>query len=316
MRAFVTGGSGFLGRHLLPYLKERGVAVRALARSESSAALVRKLGAEPVIGDLHDQAAMQAGMSDCDVVIHAAASTAEWGPYAEFYAANVEGTQSVLVAAKAAGVQRIVHVSTEAVLLDGSPLVQVDETRPLPARPLGAYPATKAMAERAALEAQAIVVRPRFIWGRGDTTLLPKLVDMAKTGRFAWIGGGTALTSTCNVDNVCEGIFLAAQKGRPGAIYFLSDGAAVRSRDFLTALLRTQGASPKERSIPFVIALFAARIIEGVWRLFRFKAPPPLQRTSVLLIGQEVTVNDARARVELGYRAHKSREEGLRELST
>lgn len=121
---------------------------------------------------------------------------------------------------------------------------------------------------------------------------------------------------SCHVDNVCEGILLAAQKGRAGAIYFLTDGPPVRSRDFLTALLATQGVTPGDRSVPFVLARLGASVVGGIWRLLGVKAPPPLQRTSVLLIGQQVTVRDARARSELGCRAHKSREEGLRELSS
>jgi len=217
-------------------------------------------------------------------------------------------------------VKRFVHVSTEAVLLDGSPLVQVDEQRPLPAHAIGAYAETKNLAERAVFdqrsELEVVVVRPRFIWGKGDTTLLPKLVEMVKSGRFAWIGGGQALTSTCHVDNVCEGIHLAARKGENGGIYFLTDGGTVSVRDFLSALIRTQGVTPGARSMPYGLAMFLGRVIEAVWRLLGLKSHPPLQRTSVLLIGQEVTVNDARARAELGYVAHVSRDEGLRELTS
>ncbi|MFT3841507.1 MAG: NAD-dependent epimerase/dehydratase family protein [Myxococcaceae bacterium] len=314
---FVTGGSGFLGRHLLPFLTSHGEKVRALARSEKSAEQVRALGAEAAFGDLNDVAKLTEGMRGCEVVVHAAASTAEWGPYSEFYESNVTGTQNVLAAAKAAGVKRFVHVSTEAVLLDGSPLVKVDETRPLPAKAMGPYAETKNLAEREALAApgiEVVVVRPRFIWGKGDTTLLPKLVEMVKRGQFAWISHGEALTSTCHVDNVCEGIWLAAHKGQPGAIYFLTDGNEVKVRDFLTALLGTQGVTPSGKSVPFGLALFFATLVEAVWRLFGLKSHPPLQRTSVILIGQEVTVSDARARRELGYTAQVTREQGLAEL--
>lgn len=320
MRAFVTGGSGFLGRRLLSWLGNRGVAVRALSRSPASDSVVAAHGAIAVRGALGDVAALQSAMTGCDVVIHAAASTQEWGTYASFYEPNVTGTANVLAAARAAGVPRLVHVSTEAVLLDGSPLVRVGESRPIPDRPIGPYAQTKALAERAALAASrdgldVVVVRPRFIWGRGDTTLLPKLAEMARTGRFAWIGGGTALTSTCHVANACEGILLAAQHGAPGNVYFLTDGVDRTYREALTAILATQRVDPGSRTVPLGVARVGAAVVESTWRVLGVKRPPPIQRTSVLLIGQEMTVDDGKARKGLGYTSHMSWEAGLRELA-
>ena len=319
MRIFLTGGSGFLGRNLIPTLLARGHALSALARSAASIEIVRAAGAEPVAGDLDDEPALRGGMAGCDAVIHAAASTKEWAPYEEFHRINVVGTERVIAAARQAGVRRLVHISTEAVLLDGSPLIGVDETRPLPDRPIGAYPATKGLAERRVREAngeglETVVVRPRFVWGKGDTTLLPKLVEAVQQGRFRWISGGHVQTSTCHVANACEGIALAAERGRPGEVYFLTDGPPVEAREFLTALLRTQGVDPGGGSVPRWLAGAAAAAAEAIWTLFRLDGAPPATRTAVMLIGREVTVSDAKARSELGYSSAKSRGDGLREL--
>jgi nucleoside-diphosphate-sugar epimerase len=136
-RAFVTGGSGFVGGRVIRELRARGVEVAALARSAASASLVESLGATAVRGDLGDRAAMQAGMAGADVVVHAAAYVEEHGPLAEFLRVTVTGTENALAAARAAGVPRFVHVSTEAVLVDGKPIIQADETRPRPTRPVG-----------------------------------------------------------------------------------------------------------------------------------------------------------------------------------
>src|SRR5947207_3123631 len=138
--AFVTGGSGFVGRNLIAALRASGRGVRALSRSEASAKAVRLAGAEPVQGDLDDEAAMRAGMEGCGAVFHAAAYVKDWGPREEFHRVTVLGTERVIAAARAAKVRRLVHVSTEAVLVDGTPLAGVDETRPLPSRPMGLYP--------------------------------------------------------------------------------------------------------------------------------------------------------------------------------
>ena len=316
--AFVTGGSGFVGRALLRRLAAEGVEVRALARSPRSAEVVAALGAEPVRGDLADPAALARGCAGADAVFHAAAKVDEWGPREAFDRINVEGTRHVIDAARAAGVDALVHVSTEAVLVDGSPLVQVDESRPLPARPIGEYPRTKGLAEQLVREAtglRAVVVRPRFVWGPDDTSVLPKLRAAVEEGRYAWIDEGAYLTSTCHVDNLCEGLWRAATAGPPGGVYFVTDGAPIRFRVFVERLLRANGLEPGSRSLPFAVARAAARASEALWGALPLPGEPPLTRTSVWLIDREVTVSDARIRRELGYRPVVARDAGLKALT-
>jgi nucleoside-diphosphate-sugar epimerase len=320
MKIFVTGGSGFVGRNLIAALVARGDHVVALARSLSAMQTVRQLGAEPQAGDLVDVAAMSAGMAGAELVFHCAAKVDDWGDPAEFRRVNVEGTANVIEAARAAGVRRLVHISTEAVLADGTPIRNADETRPRPRRPVGLYPSTKAEAEAVALLAngqglEVVVVRPRFIWGKGDTALLPRILAVMRKGQFAWIGGGRYLSSTCHVRNVCEGALLAAERGRPGEIYFLTDGAPVEFRGFITAMAATQGVDPGKRSLPHALVYCIAALSELGWRLLKLKGGPPLTRTAVILTGEEVTVNDAKARRELGYRGQVSREAGLTEMA-
>jgi nucleoside-diphosphate-sugar epimerase len=320
MDVFVSGGSGFLGGRLIERLIARGDRVRALARSDAAAEAVRRLGAEPVRGDLDQPSALTEAMRGTELVFHAAAATQEWAPLEHFRRINVEGTRNVLSAARAAKVRRLVHVSTESVLLDGKPLVDVDESRPIPSRVIGRYPRTKAEAEGLVRAAngdglETIVVRPRLVWGKGDTTVLPKLVEAVSAGRFAWIDQGRALTSTCHVRNACEGLVRAAERGRPGEVYFVTDGEPVEVRGFLTAMLATQGVDPGARSVPRGVAYAAATLAEGLWTLVGRASPPPAQRTAILLIGQQVTVRDDKARRELGYSPVITREAGLQELA-
>ncbi|HSN24729.1 MAG TPA: NAD-dependent epimerase/dehydratase family protein [Kofleriaceae bacterium] len=299
-RSFVTGGSGFLGGRLIPALRARGVEVVALARSDKSAATVTALGATPARGDL-DHLPSLAGH---DIVFHCAAHTDQWDPLDVHMRINVEGTKHVLAAA---GSTRVVHVGTEAVLADGRPIIRADETRPLPAKAMGAYPLTKGLAEQAAVAAGAVVVRPRFIWGRGDTSVLPEIVEQVRAGKFAWIGGGHYLTSTCHVDNVVEGMLLAAERGTPASIYFLTDGAPVDFRDFMTKLLATQGVDAGTRSLP-------RWLVRATVALTAWMKRPPLTRTAFALMAHEVTVDDTRARRELGYTGGKTIEAGLAEM--
>jgi nucleoside-diphosphate-sugar epimerase len=319
--AFVTGGSGYLGRNLLRRLSRDGISVRALARSTNAAATVQALGATAVRGDLDDQAVMAQAMHGCDAVFHVAASVSQWKDEAGAYAANVLGTANALAAARAAGVKRFIHVSTEAVLAAGKPIVQADERVPRPKKPIGLYPRTKGLAEERVLAANSpelatIVVRPRLIWGNDDTTLLPAFADAVRSGRFMWFDGGHFPTSTCHVENVCAGMLAAAERGRGGEIYFLTDGEPVEVRDFLTRLLATRGIDPGGRSIPRWVGELYAGVNEWIWRTFKLRGAPLLTRAELNLFGNEMTVRDDKARRELGYKPVVTIEQGLAALQS
>ncbi|MBL8952642.1 MAG: NAD-dependent epimerase/dehydratase family protein [Myxococcaceae bacterium] len=320
MRTFVTGGSGFLGREMIRALVERGHTVRAIARSPKSEAAVRAAGAEPVKGDLDDVPSMQTGMEGCDWVIHCAANTEEWDSDESFWRVNVVGTDNAMAAARGARVRRFVLISSEAVLADGNPIIDADETAPLPASPLPGYPLTKGECERRVRAAsnadfQTVVVRPRYIWGRNDTAVLSKIIEGIRGGRFKWVGGGRYPTTTTHVANACEGAILAAEKGTPGEVYFVTDGPPVEFREWVTKLLATQQRPAPEGSVPFGLAWAAAVAAEGVWRLMGRKTTPPATKVSIGLMGQQVTVKDDKARRELGYVGRVSREQGLAEMA-
>jgi nucleoside-diphosphate-sugar epimerase len=317
--AFVTGGSGFIGGRLVQRLVSEGRPVRALARSEQAAERVAELGAEPVRGELGDLASLTAGAADCEVAFHLAAHLGEWGSWEDFERGNVEGTRNALTACAEAGVKRFVHCGTEAALMAGEPLVQVDETAPLRPDSRAPYPATKAKAEEAVRKAarpgfETVAVRPRFVWGKGDTTLLPEMVLTVESGRFAWIGGGSNVTDTTHVDNVVEGLILAAEKGRSGEAYFVTDGEPVVFREFVTELLRTQGVEPPDRSLPIWTAAPMARVCEAAWKLLPLPGEPPMTTFRSWLLTQECTIDISKARAELGYEPIVSHEQGLAEL--
>jgi nucleoside-diphosphate-sugar epimerase len=316
---FVTGGSGFVGQKLIRRLVSEGNVVFALARSERTGKLLEELGAQPMPGELSDKESLRAAARECELAFHAAAHLGEFGPKWEFEETNVRGTANVIEACRAAGVRRLVHVSTEAVLLAGDPLVNVDETAPLRPDSKALYCSTKAKAEQLVRDAngdglETVCVRPRFVWGAGDTTLLPTLVDMVKAGRFAWIGGGRHLTSTTHVDNTVEGLMLAAQRGQPGGVYFVTDGEPVMFREFVSKLLGTQGVVPPDRNVPLAPAKRGAAMGESLWRVLPFKGSPPLTRMAVWVSSLETTINIDRARGELGYEPVRTREDGLAEL--
>jgi nucleoside-diphosphate-sugar epimerase len=160
-----------------------------------------------------------------------------------------------------------------------------------------------------------VVCRPRLIWGKGDLSVLPLMLDLMRKGQWAWISGGRYLTSACHVRNVTEGLLLAAERGRPGEIYFFTDGAPVEFRAFITAQARAQGVEPGERSVPRGLLYALAALSEVAWRALPLKGGPFITRTALLLAGEEVTVSDAKARRELGYVGHVTLAQGLAEMA-
>src|SRR3954454_11397391 len=306
--AFVTGGSGFICGRPIQRLVEEGWRVRALARSAEADARVEALGAETVRGDLDSGAALRAGSHGCAHLFHAAAHLGADGDWKAFERVNVQGTKNLLAAARDAEVKRVVHVRTEAALMAGEPLIEADERTPLrPDSPVP-YSATKAKAEIAVFGAskqgffETVSIRPRFVWGVGDTTLLPMLVEKVRAGKWAWIGGGRNRTSTTPVDNVVEVLICGARRGVPGNAYFvLDDVGAVFFRDFVSELMRTQALEVPGRSVP----VFAARGLAAVGAIPRF---------AFWVASQDCILDDTKAREQLGYRPVTSCEEGLAAL--
>ena len=317
MRIFVTGASGFVGGAATRALIAAGHSVLAMSRSEESDAKIRALGAEPVRCDL--ESVVGPHLAGADVVLHCAAFVEQWGPRNAWTRFNVEGTRNVLSAAQNWGVPRFIHIGTEAALFRGQHLRGVDETYPLAPRSPYPYSSTKAQAEQLVLAANApgfetIVLRPRFIWGPGDTTLLPAIVAMAKAGQFMWINGGRAMTSTTHIANLVHAIELALTKGRAGEAYFILDDGVRPMREMLSGMAASRGVSLPDKSVPGWVADAIGATCETLWRTFPMKGEPPLTRFSAMIMSRDAILKDDKARAEMGYAPVISVEDGLRQL--
>jgi len=315
-QAFVTGGSGFVGGHLIRRLVAQGIPVVALARQDSSVAAVAAAGARPCRGDLLDEGAIRAGMQGCDTVFHVAGHLSEWDPEETFVQANIGGTQTMLAAAKAAGASVFIAAGASAVVM-GQPeaMLNISEALPLQAPSWAPYIRTKAEAERQVLEAngpgfRTVVIRPPLIWGAG-MPMLDEMVAVARAGHFALPDGGGQMMSTSHVGNVVEALILGAEKGRGGQAYFVADTDAITLKEMLNGLLGTRGVPPIERKAPFGFAWRMAGLMEAIWRLFRLRGKPPITRQTLRMIGQDFTLDIAKARSDLGYRPIITRAEGL-----
>jgi len=316
MQIFITGVSGFVGGAIARRWKDKH-SVFALARSSESRAKVEAAGVKPIMADLQSLTADQ--LKGMDVVLHAAARAEDWGTRAEFFAANVEGTQNLLRAAREAGVKRFIFVGTEASFFTGSDMTDIDETTPYPTQHRFLYSETKALAEKMVLDAASenfftISIRPRFVWGPGDNSVLPTLLAMVEKGQFMWVGGGDYRTDTTYIDNLTHALDLALTEGRNGRAYFVSDGQTQNLKQFLTRLAATHNVQLPEKNIGRVLARSLSVVVEGVWNLLRLKTKPPMTKFAIYMLSSHCTVDIARAREELGYTPEVSVEVGLERL--
>ncbi|MEZ5971082.1 MAG: NAD(P)-dependent oxidoreductase [Hyphomonadaceae bacterium] len=316
MRIFITGASGFVGGAAAKYLAEHGHDVRAMSRSETSDAKIRALGATPVRCDLEDVSAAHIG--DAEAIVHCAAFVEQWGPVDAWKRFNIDGTDRMLKASRAAGAKRFIHISTESVLWRGQHLRGVDETYPRAPNSPYPYSWTKARAEelveKANTEAfQTIILRPRFIWGPGDTTLLPTIEHMTKTGQWTWINNGRAKTSTTHIANLVHAIDLALTRGNGGQAYFILDDGVRTMKEMISGIAATRGIQLPEKSVPSWLADTLAGVMEGAWRTFNLKGEP-LTRFGAMIMSRDSVLIDAKARREMSYAPVISVEEGLRQL--
>jgi nucleoside-diphosphate-sugar epimerase len=311
VKIFVTGGSGFVGQHVLRRLVTDGHQVSALARSDRAAASIRGAGADPVRGDMVDLGSVGAraqwteALDGVEAVVHVAAFMKFWGPDEPFRRANLGPSVALHRAAAAAGVTRFVFVSAASVASGTQRAAVIDETTDEGQANIG-YSRVKLATERALLAADTptmatVILRPPFIWGAGMTTV-NEMADAARAGQFMWIDHGRHIMDFVHVDNLVHAVERALTHGRPDGIYSVTDGTPMPIRDFLTPLLATQGVDISgSRSVPYAIAAPFAAALDTGYRMLRRPKPPMLTNWLVTFLGRDRSYDINASRTELGY---------------
>jgi nucleoside-diphosphate-sugar epimerase len=316
MRIFLTGGSGFLGHHLVQKLVGEGHQVLALARSPESASSLQALGVVTITGDLRETSRWMHSLSGVDAVVHAAAPVEFWGAWQYFESQIVDATIALYRAANHAGVKQFIYISSEAVLQDARPLLDITEAEPYPAEPNSIYGRAKKLAEirlrQSHFDTAITILRPSFIWGPGSPELY-RIYDMVRKGHFVWIDQGRHPFERVHVNNVVAAILLALQRQRDG-LYMVTDNEPGSVRDFFTPLLKAQGLTPTSRSLPSTMLRPVARGLEMVWQGLNFKQPPPLTRFDLAFLSQPRRYDISHIRRELGYEPVTSTATGIANL--
>ena len=315
MRAFVTGGTGFIGSRVVKRLRDRADEVVVLARSPEKAA---GLDAEVVQGDLGDAGVIRRGMEGCHAAFHIAADYRVGLPKSKresMYDANVRGTERVFDAATDAGVERVVYVST--VNAFGNTNGQtVDETyrRNEGDGFVSYYDETKYLAhklaqERAAAGAPIVIVQPGLVYGPGDHAIVGQLIDQASTGKMPAKAFPELSYNAVFVDDVADGIMLAHDKGQPGEAYVLG-GEITTQGQLINKAAEIGGAKPPRMTVPPLV--LKAMIPVGRFVGPRMGLPPNFREMISAAHNVTYLARDDKARRELGYQP-RDLDTGLRE---
>lgn len=310
MRAFVTGGGGFLGLAIVRELRARGDDVVSYSRSKNPELDV--LGARHVPGDLVDGTNLAHAMKGADVVFHVAAKAGISGPRDEYERTNVAGTRHVVDAARANGVRRLVFTSSPSVCFDGRDHVNASNDLPYPAKFLAHYPASKAAAEQLVLAANGehglatCALRPHLIIGPGDPHLVPRLVERARARQLAIVGRGDNEVSLTYVDNAAHAHVLAADRlsvGVPhaGRAYFVAQEHPVKLWTWVNALLGALDIAPVTRRVSLPVAYAAGATLEAAWTLSRRTDEPPMTRFLALQLARSHTYDMTPVKRDFGY---------------
>ena len=325
VKALVTGASGFLGSHIVDECVRAGDHVRVLVRPFSDVSYLRTVpGLELVYGELGDTASLRDACRDVDVVYHSAARVTDHGTRAQFWAANVTGTERLLAAAADRDVGRFVFVSSPSATMTGGDQFDVAETGGYPTTFLNLYSETKAAAEQRVLAADrpgftTCALRPRGIWGPRDYTgFLPRLLTRMRAGRLPDLSGGRqVLASLCHSSNAAQACRLAAEAPAVGGrAYFITDPAPYDLWALIAETAALFGVRPPARSIPPVVRDGAAALFDLLWKFppLAERWSPPLSRYSVALLTRSTTYDIGAARRDLGYEPEATAETGLPEL--
>lgn len=321
--ALVTGGGGFLGKAIVKRLMERGFSVRSFSRGAYPE--LEAAGVQCFRGDLADGEGVAEAVEGCDVVFHVGAKAGVWGAYADYYDANVRGTENVLSACVRHGVGRLVYTSSPSVVHGGEAIEGGNESLPYPEHFEAPYPETKAMAEQMVLAVNGpdlltVALRPHLIWGPEDNHLVPKIVARARAGKLKLVGDGDNLVDTVYIDNAADAHLDALDRLNDGAAccgkpYFITNGEPRPIKEIVNSIVGAAGLPPVDRSIPIGVAVVAGKTLELAHRLFAPSREPMMTAFLARQLGTAHWFDITGARRDLGYEPAVSLDEGFERLA-
>ncbi len=314
-KVLVTGSNGFIGSNLCKRIVEAGHEVHALVRKSSNLQFLEGMPIKLVFGDITEGETLRPVMAGMETVFHVAGLAADWGPFELFEKVNLQGTKNVALAASEAGVKKLVYIST--VAFYGFGKQNVNEEFP-PAKTLIPYAKTKYLAEqwlwdfRKETSMEITAVQPGNVFGENDHTFISKYIDALLSGKFAEINRGKSKTCPVFVDNLVDIILrVAEEKKADGHAYIATDGLDITWHEFNTALAQQLEVKLPRTSLPYALAMTAAKIYYGTHQFLKIKGEPFLTPYRINNGGKDYHFSIAKLKEHFDYQPRTDLETAL-----
>ena len=314
MKVLLTGATGFLGKYVIDELKNNSYQVVAFGRNEKIGKALIDKNVEFFKGDIDNLDDLFKASQDCSAVIHAAALSTVWGRWEDFYNVNVLGTKNVVQVCEEKNL-KLVFVSSPSIYAGAKDQLDVKEDEAPKENNLNYYIKSKIMAENIIKSSKLnyMIIRPRGLFGVGDTSIIPRLLELnKKIGIPLFVDGKQKVDITC-VENVAYALRLALENNEYSReIYNITNDEPIEFKEILTLFFNEIGTEGKYLKWNYNIISPLVSFLEIIYKFFRIKKEPPITKYTLYLMRYSQTLNIDKAKRELGYYPRMTILEGVK----
>lgn len=314
-KVLVTGATGFLGKYVVEELVEHGYQVRAFGRNRAIGQSLVNASVTFIQGDLTNQEDLTKACQEMDMVVHAGALSTVWGPWEDFYQTNVLGTKYILETCREAKIERLVYVSSPSIYAAPRDQLDIKESDAPQENRLNNYIRSKLASEKLFKDypdVSSVILRPRGLFGIGDTSILPRVLNLSQKIGIPLIGDSRQLMDMTCVENVALAIRLALETPQAaGEVYNITNGEPRAFRNLIEETLRGLGYPIRYRKIPAPLVCAISSSLEFIYKSLKLKGEPALTRYTYYLLRYSQTLDISKAERDLGYRPKITISEGI-----
>ena len=314
MKVLITGATGFLGKYVVEELKNNGYQVAAFGRNEKIGKALIDSNVEFFKGDIENREDLLRALQGCGAVIHAAALSTVWGKWNNFYKVNVLGTRNIVEICEKQGL-KLVFVSSPSIYAGAKDQLDVKENEAPKDNNLNFYIKSKIMAENIIKNSKLnyMIIRPRGLFGIGDTSIIPRLLDLNKKMGIPLFADGKQKVDVTCVENVAYALRLALENEKYSRqTYNITNDEPIEFKEILTLFFNEMGTEGKYLKWNYRLILILVSILEKVYKLFGIEKEPPITKYTLYLMRYSQTLNIDKAKKELGYYPQISVLEGVK----